>query len=111
MEEMKEHRQMQPKGTDQTQDPKAPERRSAREEEKNSNIKKKLGELGEDIGDRVSNTGRELLEDLFTTFTGWMIILSVLGFVVIWIMWGFWWAVILLAVVWGAVLVKNMIDD
>lgn len=37
------------------------------------------------------------------TFKGWMVILSLVAFVVIWLFWGFWWGIILRALVWGYV--------
>lgn len=102
MEEMKEKNQVSSGGTVQTEDAKVSASRTVKDVIADS-AKEQLGELAGQVNEKVTTARNNALAWLFGTFKGWMVILSFVAFLVIWFAWGFWWGIILLALVWGFV--------
>ena len=74
------------------------------------NAKEQLSELADEVKETVSETGHNVLVWLFGTFMGWMVLLSFAAFLIIWMFWGFWWGLILLALVWGYAAYRRIKD-
>lgn len=102
MEEMKEKNQVSSGGTVQTEDAKVSASRTVKDVIADS-AKEQLGELAGQVNEKVTTARNNALAWLFGTFKGWMVLLSFVAFLVIWFAWGFWWGIILLALVWGFV--------
>lgn len=117
---MKEENQVLPEETVQPQATKTPQQRSLKSDIADSakeqlgeladNAKEQLSELADEVKETVSETSHNVLVWLFGTFMGWMVLLSVVAFLVIWMFWGFWWGLILLALVWGYAAYRRIKD-
>lgn len=88
--------------TDKLEEAKPSGQRSAKDVIAES-AKEQLGEVAGQVNEKVTAARNNALAWLFGTFKGWMVILSFVAFLVIWFAWGFWWGIILLALVWGYV--------
>ena len=112
---MKEENQVLPEETvqpNETVQPKAaktPTQRSLKSDIADS-AKDQLSELADEVKETVSETGHNVLVWLFGTFMGWMVLLSFAAFLIIWMFWGFWWGLILLALVWGYAAYRRIKD-
>lgn len=86
--------------------PPVPEKKTA-----GQRIKDNLTETKNDVKESLVETRDDFLVWLLSTFTGWLLILSVIGFVALWISEGFGIAIGAVAAVWIIRLIFNFLTD
>ena len=110
MEDLKDTTRVSPNEMVQSEDAKTVSQHTVKDVIADS-AKEQLGEIAGQVNEKVTTARNDALAWLFGTFKGWMVILSFVAFLIIWLVWGFWWGIILLAFVWGCVGYSQMKKD